>query len=62
MNTNFKCIDFSISADRAFKRMLHGAEHDMSHMKPPAFSSIALSLYFTSSLHFPFAYVAVPLY
>lgn len=47
MNTNLKCIDFSISADKGFNGMLYGVEPDMSHMKPPAFSSIASSLYFT---------------
>jgi hypothetical protein len=47
MNTNFKCIDFSISADKGFNGMLYGVEPYMSHVKPPAFSSVALSLYFT---------------
>ena len=43
MNTNLKHIDLSISAYKSFNRMLYGVQRDMSHMNPPAFSSIALS-------------------
>jgi len=52
-------LDFSISADKGFNGMLYGVEPDMSCMKPPAFSSVALSLHFTYK---QFPYVAVPLY
>lgn len=44
MNTNLKRIDFSISAGKGFSGMLYDVEPDMSRMKPPAFSSIALSI------------------
>ena len=47
MNTNLKRIDFSISVDEGFNGIMYGVEPDVSHMKPPAVSSIALSLYFT---------------
>lgn len=47
MNTDLKCIDSSISANKGFNWMLYNVEPDMSHIKSPAFSSIALSLYFT---------------
>lgn len=47
MNTNLKHTYFSISANKGFNGMLYGVEPDMCHMKPPAFSSIALPSHFS---------------